>query len=88
MGVLERSRRSLEIGTLSLEQRHAAQTEAHKLAGGLGTFGCSKASEIAQAIEDLLEDSLSQEMRLVQQLPRLLEELKQELAQRHPVSIS
>jgi DNA-binding response OmpR family regulator/HPt (histidine-containing phosphotransfer) domain-containing protein len=86
--VLEQSSRSLATGRFSLEQRQVAQAEAHKLAGGLGTFGCGKASEIAQAIEDLLEDSLSQEIRLLQQLPRLLEQLKQELASRRTASIS
>jgi DNA-binding response OmpR family regulator/HPt (histidine-containing phosphotransfer) domain-containing protein len=72
---------SLQTGHFTLEQRQAMQTEVHKLAGGLGTFGCSKASEVAKAIEDLLEDSLHQESRLIRQLPKLLNQLKQELAE-------
>ena len=71
--------RSLQTGNLTLEQRKATQTEVHKLSGGLGTFGCGKASEIAKAIEDLLEVSSSQEALLVDQLPQLLGELKQAL---------
>ncbi|PSB21974.1 two-component system response regulator [Phormidesmis priestleyi ULC007] len=78
--VLETAERSLQAGNFSLKQRQAAQTEAHKLAGGLGTFGYVKASEVAQAIERLLENESSQKTRLADQLCQLLEELKHELA--------
>lgn len=80
IAVLDAADQSLQAGNLSLEQRTAAQTEVHKLAGGLGTFGCNRASEVAKAIESLLEASLSQEVLLMNQLPPLLKELKQELA--------
>lgn len=76
---------SLQNGDFSLEQRKAICVEAHKLAGGLGTFGHPKASEVARAIERLLDQSVS-EPRLVNQftqltqLTQLIEELKQELA--------
>ena len=81
IALLESTARSIQLGNLNLDQRQAAHTEAHKLAGGLGTFGFSKASEAAQAIEDLLAENLRQEALLMQQLPQLLETLKQELAQ-------
>lgn len=79
LAALESATSALQTGDFNLEQRLAAQAEVHKLAGGLGTFGCSKASQVAQAIEDLLEVSLSQEALLMSQLPQLLNELKQEL---------
>lgn len=78
IALLEAAERSLQAGNLSLKQRQAAQTEAHKLAGGLGTFGYIKASEVAQAIEGLLETELSQ-TRSANQVAQLLKALKQEL---------
>ncbi|MDX2242721.1 MAG: response regulator [Leptolyngbyaceae cyanobacterium bins.302] len=86
IATLETADRCLQAGHFSLQQRQTARAEAHKLAGGLGTFGCGKASEIAQAIEDLLEANLCQEALMMNRLPQLLEELKQELA--HPLSRS
>jgi DNA-binding response OmpR family regulator/HPt (histidine-containing phosphotransfer) domain-containing protein len=86
IAVLETAARSLEAGDFTVQQQQAARTEAHKLAGGLGTFGYVKASETAQALErvlasNMLASNVSQKTRLVNQLTQLLEELKQELAQ-------
>ncbi|MDX2228265.1 MAG: response regulator [Leptolyngbyaceae cyanobacterium bins.349] len=81
IATLEAVRRSLQAGHLSLPERQAAHTEAHKLAGGLGTFGSGRASEVAQAIEDLFAESLKQEAHLAHQFAQLLETLKQELAE-------
>lgn len=86
IGVLEAAAQSLQAGSFSLQQGKAARKEAHKLAGGLGTFGYAKASEVAQAIENLLETALlenllgvSQKTQLANQLAQLLEELQQSL---------
>jgi DNA-binding response OmpR family regulator/HPt (histidine-containing phosphotransfer) domain-containing protein len=79
IAVLEQAEQALQAGSVSLEQRQTAQLEAHKLAGGLGTFGQSKASEVAQAIESVLEDYTSQEAELADQLAQLLQQLQQEL---------
>lgn len=78
--ILEVAERSLQAGDLSLHQQTIVRKEVHKLAGGLGTFGCEQASEIAQAIERLLEKA-SQEARFADRFSQLLEELKQALAQ-------
>lgn len=80
LAILEAAERSLQVGKFSLEQRKATRTEVHKLAGGLGTFGCAEASRIAQAIECLLESQLTQEAQLANQFSQLLRELKHELA--------
>jgi len=80
IATLEDIQRSLQAGHLTLAERQSAHTEVHKLAGGLGTFGCGKASQIAQAIEDLLAENLRQEALLKAQFTQLLETLKQELA--------
>lgn len=79
VAVLESIEQSLQGGNLNLEQRKEAHNEAHKLAGGLGTFGCPEAVEVAKAIETLLEANVRQEMHLASQLPRLLEELRRSL---------
>ena len=77
---LELAMRSLQTGTLTLEQRQITRQEIHKLAGGLGTFGEEKASVIAQAMEDLLLDSIQQESLLLERLPQLLQQLQQSLS--------
>lgn len=60
IGLLEAIGRSLQAGNFSLQQRQAARAEAHKLAGGLGTFGYSRASEVVKIIEHLLADKLEE----------------------------
>jgi DNA-binding winged helix-turn-helix (wHTH) protein len=77
--ILEGVSQSLQTGDLGLKQLEAARKEAHKLAGGLGTFGYVRASEVVQAIECLLTTWDVQETRCAQQLVQLLEELKQEM---------
>lgn len=79
--LLEAAERSLQVGQFSLEQRNAARKEVHKLAGGLGTFGCAEASKVAQAMENLLDSQLPQQTQLAHQFSQLLQELKQELVQ-------
>ncbi|WP_315874692.1 winged helix-turn-helix domain-containing protein [Thermocoleostomius sinensis] len=79
MAVLQSVERSLQAGTLSAQQQTAARLQAHKLAGGLGTFGYVKASKIAEAIEHLLEAPINQETQLAQQFSQCLEDLQQAL---------
>jgi DNA-binding response OmpR family regulator/HPt (histidine-containing phosphotransfer) domain-containing protein len=76
---LAAAERSLQSGDFTVQQQQAARKEAHRLAGGLGTFGYLKASGVAQAIEHLLEDELHEEPRSADQLAHLIKELKQEL---------
>lgn len=77
---LEAVARSIQAGSFSLQQQQTTRKEVHKLAGGLGTFGYSKASEIAQAIEQLLEPDVTEKTLIATQFSQLLNELKQELA--------
>jgi DNA-binding response OmpR family regulator/HPt (histidine-containing phosphotransfer) domain-containing protein len=80
LAVLEAAVQALQAGNLSRSQLEAVQTQAHKLAGGLGTFGYLQASAIAQEMEHLIEQEPSHEPRFTQQFARLLQELKQALA--------
>jgi DNA-binding response OmpR family regulator/HPt (histidine-containing phosphotransfer) domain-containing protein len=81
IAALETIERLLQTGNFNLQQRQAMQTEVHKLAGGLGTFGYGKASKVARAMERLLDTPVNQEPRLAGQFAQLLAELKQELVQ-------
>jgi DNA-binding response OmpR family regulator/HPt (histidine-containing phosphotransfer) domain-containing protein len=81
IATLETAAQLLQASNFSVQQRKSARTEAHKLAGGLGTFGYGEASQTAQAIERLLEGEVSQGTRLADQFAQLVKKLKQELAQ-------
>lgn len=83
--VLEAAARSLQSDSFDLEQLQNAQREAHRLAGGLGTFGYTTASQTARAIEHLLTEESEVQTALGEPLPHrlfdLVEALKQEIAQ-------
>ena len=80
IAALEALERSFQSGNFSLRSQEAARIQAHKLAGGLGTFGYGKASEIAQSIECLLQPPVKQKPQLANRFSQLLTKLKQELA--------
>ena len=53
VAVLEAAGTALTAGRLSENQREAAQSAAHKLAGVLGTFGMTKGTILAREAEML-----------------------------------
>lgn len=55
VNVLEDAVRALQAGGISASQRTLAREEAHRLAGGLGTFGYEEGSASARQIEQLLQ---------------------------------
>jgi diguanylate cyclase (GGDEF)-like protein len=79
LAVVEAAVRSLQAGDLPPQQRAIAQDEAHRLAGGLGTFGYDEGSTHARQIEQLLGDRPLPAAE-VDQLSRHLLDLKQILA--------
>ncbi len=78
--VLEETEVALQTEQLSPEQQKCAAEEAHKLVGGLGTFGYVKGSKIARLIEYLLKKNSLLEKKQGTQLSQLLGDLKQEIA--------
>jgi DNA-binding response OmpR family regulator len=76
--VLDKAARSLQSGTLDPEKSQQAAQEAHRLAGGLGTFGYLRGSEVARAIEYTLRQHTTID---TQQFLQLLEELQREISQ-------
>lgn len=78
--VLKQAVGALGRGKLSDELQQAAVREAHKLAGSLGSFGFSQASQLAQEIESLLEaknGTTTHCLRLCQLLKELEAQTKQ-----------
>ncbi len=51
VGILETAAQDFEGGGLSAEQREAAGSAAHKLAGICGTFGLARGTELARELE-------------------------------------
>jgi len=81
VSVLEEATTALSNETLGQELRTQAEREAHTLAGGLGTFGFTKGSQLARKIEYLFQTEFSQ--KEVRELGKLVEALRQEI-QRSP----
>ena len=77
VSVLEQATTALLNETLAQELRTQAEREAHTLAGGLGTFGFTKGSQLARKIENLFQTELSQ--KKVKELRKLVEALRQEI---------
>jgi diguanylate cyclase (GGDEF)-like protein len=78
--VLEDGVRALQAGPISDQQRLVIQEEAHRLAGGLGTFGQTEASTRASDIEQLLQLGQPLGEAEVMQISQGLLALKQSLA--------
>ncbi|GET43403.1 response regulator [Microseira wollei] len=78
--VLEETEVALQTNQLSPEKQEHGRQEAHKLVGGLGTFGYAKGSKIARSIEHLLKNNSLLEKRQVIRFSQLLADLKQEIA--------
>lgn len=72
--------RSLQSETLTAQRRTDLIREVHKLAGGLGTFGYTHASDIVQKMEDLLIHT-TQPAAIAPQFSALLAALLAELKQ-------
>jgi DNA-binding response OmpR family regulator len=79
VGVLEQAKIALVEGNLSEGLRQSAGQEAHKLAGGLGTFGYPEGSNLARAIEHILMDGTVLGREEALRVDRLVADLQQEL---------
>jgi DNA-binding response OmpR family regulator/HPt (histidine-containing phosphotransfer) domain-containing protein len=77
IGVLEEVTRALQAGGVATSQQALAREEAHRLAGGLGTFGYEEGSTLARQIEYLLKEDPPLEKPTINQLSQTLLALKQ-----------
>ncbi|MBD2445619.1 response regulator [Nostoc sp. FACHB-152] len=53
--VIQQAVTALQSGTLTPEQQHQAEREAHTLVGSLGSFGLDEASQISRQIQQILK---------------------------------
>lgn len=74
--VVEDAAMALQAGPLTEEMRKAAHTEAHKLAGALGTYGFMDASRAAHELEVLLVEPKQEDAK---PMKRQIVELKSSL---------
>lgn len=77
--VIEDASSSLMCGLLSPDLRARAASEAHKLAGSLGTFGFSEGFRLSRTIEQILKAGTDLDRDQGNQLAQLLHELRCEL---------
>ena len=85
--VLETAKTAYLEGEITPELQQQVISEAHKLAGSLGTFGFPLGTQLARKIEDLFLENLSLSDLHQQEFMKLLEHL-QELLQSPPPSAS
>lgn len=85
--ILEQAKTALLINNLTPELHQEARSEAHKLAGSMGSFGYSNGSKLAKAIENLLLIDSSFSPEQISRFSELIAELKEELAN-HPVAFT
>lgn len=63
-------------GTLAVVDQEAAGSDAHKLAGVLGTFGLQKGTELAREAENLYAEELDETLAQSRRLTEIAEQLK------------
>jgi diguanylate cyclase (GGDEF)-like protein len=80
LAILEEATRALQAGGLTYQQQETAREEAHRLAGGLGTFGYYEGSKLAKQIETCLQASPPLNHGVLEKLSKSLLALKQSLA--------
>ncbi len=80
LAVVEDAIRVLQAGVLNPQQQTIACEEAHRLAGGLGTFGYDAGSILARHIEQLLQRDQPLDSSAIDALSGTLLKLKQTLA--------
>lgn len=80
VGVLEKAKTALSEGNCNNELQLAAEREAHKLAGSMGTFGYPEGSKLAREAEHLLMGARPLKQDEICRFSQLVMALQQELA--------
>ncbi|KAI9129674.1 response regulator [Acaryochloris sp. CCMEE 5410] len=79
INLLNQAAAAVTEGCLNDELKQSAQQEAHTLAGGLGTFGLSKGSQLAREIEHLLRSHSTLDSEQSLQFQQDVEALRREI---------
>jgi len=75
LSVIQQAVTALQSDTLTPEQQHQAEREAHTLVGSLGSFGLDAASRLSRQIQQILKRSQPINPSETAQLIQLMEEL-------------
>lgn len=79
IGVLEQTANAILVGNYTAELIKKARSEAHTLAGSLGSFGFDESSRISREIQKLLPEETKLEADRGQKINQLIIELRQSL---------
>ena len=83
VSTLQRAAANLAKGSLTSVQQQAASSDAHKLAGVLGTFGLAEGTELAREAENAYAGSLEGNISAATRLGEIAEQLRKMVAGRH-----
>jgi DNA-binding response OmpR family regulator len=87
VAMLEETKTALLAGNLDQELQQKAKSEAHKLAGSMGSFGYPEGSRLARTLEHLLIQERALTDEDISQFSQLVKALQQELT-KPPVTIT
>ncbi len=79
---LQRAAENASKGTLGGEEQQRATSEAHKLAGVLGTFGLQAGTDLAREAEGLYAGTLGRSVEVCARLTEIAAELRVMIARR------
>jgi HPt (histidine-containing phosphotransfer) domain-containing protein len=79
---LQKAAESAARGALGAAEQQTASSEAHKLAGVLGTFGLQEGTELAREAENLYAGHLSDSAVISARLAQIAEQLRTIVASR------
>ena len=82
VAALEAASSALAAGRLSIDQRGAANSAAHRLAGVLGTFGLTKGTILAREAEIIYSGEPETDPEAASRLHQIAEQLKAIVASR------
>jgi HPt (histidine-containing phosphotransfer) domain-containing protein len=80
--ILQEAAESAAKGTLGAAEQQTASSEAHKLAGVLGTFGLQEGTELAREAENLYAGTLDGSAKISARLTEIAEQLRTIVASR------
>jgi HPt (histidine-containing phosphotransfer) domain-containing protein len=82
VATLQKAAESASRGTLGAAERQTASSEAHNLAGVLGTFGLQEGTELAREAEALYAGTLNDSVAVSARLTQIAEQLRTMVASR------
>lgn len=82
VATLQKAAESAAGGTLGAVEQQAASSDAHKLAGVLGTFGLQEGTELAREAENLYAGTLDGSAAISARLTQIAEQLQSIVASR------